>query len=158
MTDEVLTDERIAHLLGMPKRLMSDPGKWARKPGHEQIGCEYRGENDERFHFFARKNLRLSEDFSCGLRWLSPGGEETILIRFNGRSHSHGNALGEPLLTLEFHVHRALGRYLERGLKSDAYAEQPRFPYATVVQAAHHLARECALDSLPRILIQADLL
>ncbi len=80
MAFESLTDTRIQELLQMPKRVMNPGAHNVADANHDRRDYVIESaDGTERFKLFVRQNKTITEDFSCGLQWLPPGGESLIL-------------------------------------------------------------------------------
>lgn len=148
MSFESLTDEKIAELIGMPKAAVNDDVKEKRKGMHLQKNYEIIAKSDKniRFELFTRQNMEMAEDFSCGIRWLAPGGEDMILVRYNGSSHPHPNKIERNRLEFANHIHRTTERYIEIG-KPDGFAEITD-RYTTMNGAFNCLLRDCNVEGV----------
>ncbi len=152
MAFESLTDERIGHLLAMPKRVTNPTARNVVDANHEKR--EYVAESmdaTERFRLFVRQNKTVADDFSCGLQWLPAGGESLILARYNGSSHAHPNRLEGSRVEYLCHIHTATERYIQANLKPEGFAEQTGM-YQTCNGALHQLLHDChivGLDTKP---------
>ena len=148
MAFESLTDERIGQLLLMPKRVSNPTARNVTDANHDKR--EYIVESvdgSERFRLFVRQNKTVSDDFSCGLQWLPAGGEELILARYNGSSHSHPNRLEGNHLDFVCHIHRATERYIQANRKPDGFAEAAT-AYQTCNGALNSLMADCNIAGL----------
>ena len=148
MAFESLTDERIGQLMLMPKRVSNPTARNVTDANHDKR--EYIVESvdgSERFRLFVRQNKTVSDDFSCGLQWLPAGGEELILARYNGSSHSHPNRLEGNHLDFVCHIHRATERYIQANRKPDGFAEAAT-AYQTCNGALNSLMADCNIAGL----------
>ena len=108
MSFESLNDERIRALLTMPKRVTNPKARNVSDANHHKQDYKVTSEDGTaQFVLFLRQNKSIDEDFSCGLRWIAPGSEDLILVRYNGPSHSHPNRLEGNTLDFVSHIHRA---------------------------------------------------
>ncbi len=148
MSFESLTDEKILELIQIPKVVVSDDVKEKRKGKHLQKNFEIVAKSDEniRFEIFTRQNLEIVEDFSCGLKWLAPGGEDMILVRYNGSSHPHPNKIEKNRLDFVNHIHRTTERYLQMG-RPDGFAELSD-KYSNMTGALKCLSQECNVEGI----------
>jgi len=114
MSFESLTDEKIQTLLTMPKRVTNSKAREVTDANHLKRDYNVKSEDGaEDFVLFLRQDKTATDDFTCGLRWLTPGSEELILVRYNGPSHSHPNRLEGNTLEFIPHIHRATEKYLQ---------------------------------------------
>lgn len=66
-----LTDEKIAALIAMPKRVTNPAARRKVSSKHEQVNYNVIGSDDEpTFQIFARQSIKIAESFSCGLLWI----------------------------------------------------------------------------------------
>lgn len=152
---DVIPDTLIAELLRQPKRVANPKAKWHEKPGHWQRNFNLLA-TDYSFSLFQRQNVRVPEDFSCGLLWEPPGGGRMILVRYNGPSHVHGNKLEGDTLRHVCHIHRTTERYLAAGIKDEGFAESSQ-RYRTLEGALHCIATDCFVSGLETTPDEPDL-
>lgn len=148
MAFESLTDERIEALLRMPKRVTNPTARMGQDANHDKR--DYLVQNDdgsERFKLFVRQNKSVSDDFSCGLMWLPAGGENLILVRYNGSSHEHPNRLERTTISFACHIHRTTERYIQANLKAESFATGTA-AYRTCKGALHALVVDCGITGL----------
>ena len=117
----ILTVSDIATLKAMPKKLMNPRAR--KKPHERYIAVDYdvEGPNGEKFHIYTRQNLLDEDDFSTGLRWSRPGADVS-LVRYNGSSHPHRNAIEGETLSFVCHIHEPTERYQAADKKGDGFA------------------------------------
>lgn len=145
---EGLTDEKIAALLDLPKRLTGwDRKAPKQKAGHAEQQASVQGEDGSSFFVFIRRNVLLSDDFSCGLVWRAPGGSPVTLARFNGSSHSHLNKLEGNRIARRCHIHMITRRYIDAGLDPDGFAVETD-AYTGLRGALRALAERCKIEGL----------
>lgn len=156
MSADDLAEDRIAELLAIEKRVVRPIQREPRRKfGHDEYAYELTSEKPRhRFRIYTRQNRRIAENFSCGLIWRSPSGEDVHLVRYNGPSHRHRNALEGDRLEAMPHIHRITRRYIEAGLDPDGYAGVTD-RYLTLCEALDALARDVNVKGLE---IQAKLL
>lgn len=143
-----LTDEKIAALIAMPKRVTNPGARRKVSSKHEQVNYNVIGNDDETvFQIFARQSIKIAESFSCGLLWISPSGESVTLIRYNGTSHPHENALERSRFEFHCHVHMATERYIAANKRAETYAETTD-RYSTLSGAIHCLLKDCVVTGL----------
>ena len=120
------TDGEIAALIGERKPLPADwRGLMRLRPKRGHSGADLRvvGDAGSEFRLFTRQSAHDALDFSVILGVRAPrSGVIFRLLRYNGRSHPHTNAI-EGNRFYDFHIHRATERYQERGPKEESYAE-----------------------------------
>ena len=87
MSFESLTDERIQSLLNKPKHVTNPKAREVSDANHFKRDYNVKSDDGaEDFVLFLRQNKTVTEDFSCGLRWIPSGSVELILVRYNGRA------------------------------------------------------------------------
>lgn len=139
MQAESLTQAQIDLLIACPKQADGARARDRQEARHLQRDYRLQSEDGEHsFIAFTRQNVRLTDDFSAGLRWLSPSGVEVILVRCNGSSHAHNNAIEGDRFVGVCHVHRATERYVSVDRTIDTWA-QPDESYRTLAGALHRL-------------------
>jgi hypothetical protein len=148
MSFESLTDGRIAQLLEMPKRVTNPKAREVPDANHFRRDFTVQSEDGtQEFVLFTRQNKTITENFSCGLRWMPPGSEDLMLARYNGPSHSHPNRLEGDRIDHLPHIHRATERYLQANLKSEGFAETTE-RYKTLSGALHELVNDLHISGL----------
>ena len=123
MNRRAYTDEELAELRSMPKRVTNPGARWSEKPktrpAHRQRGFQVSGQDDEaRFLIYQRENLSDESDFSCGIEYRPRGGPSLTLARYNGPSHQHGDIEYRP------HIHRASEGAIAKGRKPESEAKE----------------------------------
>lgn len=149
MPKPVLSDSTIAQLLTMPKVVANPGARWKDQKGSKQR--TYRVESssgDHHFTLFLRQNLRIRENFSCGLYYLHASGEKVTLTRYNGCDHPHYNPVEGSGFRGECHIHRATERYMELGRKEEHFAEPTR-RYMDLGGALRALLEDCNISGIP---------
>lgn len=148
MAATILTDTEIDKLLNMPKRV-ENPGAKARAVNKhiQRDYCVVSGDGKYVFALFVRQSTALPESFSAGLRWLPKSGEDVMLIRFNGPSHPHANAIEGERFEFVCHIHQATERYLAAGKKDEGFA-LPTQDYKTLDGALYNLVKRCNISGL----------
>lgn len=145
---ETLTDENIAQLLAIPKRV-ENPQARERQEG-QHLRRDYRVVSEDgvhRFSVFTRQSTRIADGFSAGLLWHAKSGEEVILLRCNGGDHPHPNVLERQRIDFECHVHITTERYIQANRKPEGYAEATA-SYRTLVGALHELLSRANIHGL----------
>ena len=118
------TDQELADLRSMPKRVTNPGARWSDKPktrpGHRQRTFQAEGQADQevRFSVYQRQNLADRSDFSCGISYNPPGAPSLTLARYNGPSHEHGD------ISYRSHIHRASERAIAAGRKPEFEAQE----------------------------------
>lgn len=148
MSFESLTDAKIAELLKMPKRVTNPTAREVSDANHLRRDYQVTSEDGtEEFCVFVRQNRTITDDFSCGLRWMPRGAEHLILVRYNGPSHPHPNRLEGTRIEFVPHIHTATERYLQANHKPEGFAsETDRF--TTCKGALHALVTDCNISGL----------
>ena len=120
MNDHLYTDDELARLRTMPKRVTNPSARWSEKPGaapvHQQRNFQVLAQPEVRFSIYQRQSLLDQADFSCGIRYLPLGATPIVLARYNGSGHIHGDIAYLP------HIHAARAEVLVAGLRPDAMA------------------------------------
>lgn len=140
MNFDQLTDADIALLISRPKRVTNPQVRWQEKPGHRQrnfkLDCA-----DYSFELYLRQNVFDSEDFSCGLKVIKPDGQPLTLLRYNGKSHKHGE------IEYECHIHRASERAMVAGKKPEHFASATQ-AYRSLDGALACLVQDAVISGL----------
>lgn len=124
MKTKLYTEEELDKLRSMPKQVTNPGAWWLEKPNvrpvHRQRSYKMRGQQDSkaRFEIYQRQNLGDSNDFSCGIRYIPPGGSPLTLARYNGPSHRHKEIVYRP------HIHRASEKAIASGKRPESEAEE----------------------------------
>lgn len=148
MASDALTDEQIAALVAMPKRVENPNAKPRSEGQHSRRDFRVISTDGvQEFALFTRQSLLLPQGFSAGLRWLAKSGESVMLMRCNGSDHPHTNGIERDRFELVYHIHQATERYLAVGKKSEGYA-QPTREYRTLNGALHHIVCQCSIAGL----------
>lgn len=123
MPIRLYTDDELAALRVMPKRVTNSGARWSEKPkakpAHRQRVFQVSGLEDEAAHFsiYQRQSLDDEHDFSCGISYLPSGGPTLTLARYNGPGHEHGDIVFRP------HIHRTSEKAIAAGVKPESEAE-----------------------------------
>ena len=141
-----LTDQEIAGLLDMPKRLPADYRSRLRmklKSGHKEADLDVAGDDGSEFVVKLRQSAKNPLDFSVVLAYHLPNSNQVFrLRRYNGLSHRHTNRL-ERERFFGYHVHTATERYQElEGVDEEGFAELSS-SYADIDSALECMIREC---------------
>lgn len=145
---ETLTDEKIAQLLALPKRVENPQSREKAEAKHKRR--DYRVVSDDgahRFTLFTRQSTKIAEGFSAGLLWHAKSGEDVILLRCNGSDHPHPNVLERQRIEYQCHVHVLTERYIQANRKGEGFAE-PTAAYHTLAGALHELTRRANIQGL----------
>ena len=120
MSGRLYTEEELAKLRSMPKRVTNPGARWLEKPGHRQRNHRAVDEQGQEVNFsvYLRQNSQDDSDFSCGIVYRPLGGKPLTLARYNGSSHRHGDIHYRP------HIHRATARAIASGKKPESAAEE----------------------------------
>ena len=123
MDQKSLTDQILADLKAMPKRMKNPNAKIATKGRHTERNIEIvtlSGEHS--FTLFERQATLDPHNFSCGLKWNASKSQHVILTRYNGSNHPHTNHIEGDEFEYSCHIHIATERYIEAGHKPEHYA------------------------------------
>ena len=152
MAFESITDNKLAELLKLPKRISNLGIRPKMKDGHEQfnyiLSCI--GNDKYRFELYTRQNKRegMEDAFSCGLNWVAPNGETLTLCRYNGPNHDHPNHLENERLGYKCHIHKTTEKYIKANRKPEGFAEKTE-RYYTLNGALHCLVTDCNISGIP---------
>ena len=145
---ETLTDEKIAQLLALPKRVENPQSREKVEGKHRRR--DYRVISDDgghRFTLFTRQSTRIANGYSAGLLWHAKSGEDVILLRCNGSDHPHPNVLERERIDYQCHVHMATERYIQANRKGEGFAETTG-EYHTLAGALHELMHRAKIQGL----------
>jgi hypothetical protein len=119
MAIEEITSSRLEELKQMPKRVTNPTARTKREEKHERTDYQVTAhEGQSKFCIYLRQSVTDLEDFSCGIRWVMPSGENLTLARYNGSSHIHGE------IRYECHVHQSTEEAIRQGRKPESPAKQ----------------------------------
>ncbi|MCX6327206.1 MAG: hypothetical protein NT144_11240 [Bacteroidia bacterium] len=151
MAFESITDDKLAELLKLPKRVSNPNIRAKMKDGHEQLNYNVNciGNDKYRFELYARQNKRegMEDDFSCGLNWVAPNGESLVLCRYNGPNHDHPNHLENEKLGYNCHIHKTTEKYIKANRKPEGFAEKTE-KYYTLKGALNCLVNDCNISGI----------
>ncbi len=150
MNFDQLTDDDVAALLIMPKRVTNPSVRWQEKPGHKQRNYKVDG-GDYTFELYMRQNLFDTTDFSCGLKIIKPDGQPLTLVRYNGGGHIHGE------IVFACHIHRTTQAAMVAGKKPESHAD-PTNAYRTLDGALACLLEDAVVSGLPHVVHDAPVL
>ncbi|MCW1981604.1 MULTISPECIES: hypothetical protein [Xanthomonas] len=143
-----MDDVEIGRLLKVPKQVVNPKAKEKIQKGSRQLTYDLLSNAGEHFRLIKRQNLRVDDDFSCGLLYDGPNGESMMLTRYNGSSHFHSNPLQDaPPSNMECHIHIATARYIALGRKAEHFAEKTD-RYWNVDGALSALVLDCNITGL----------
>lgn len=140
MNFDQLTDDDVAALLALPKRVTNPSVRWQDKPGHKQRNYKVEG-GDFSFELYMRQNNFDIVDFSCGLKIIKPDGQPLTLVRYNGGGHKHGE------IAYACHIHRTTQAAMAAGKKPESHAEQTQ-AYRSLDGALACLVDDLAITGL----------
>ena len=143
VSSRLYSDDELAELRSMPKRVTNPGARWVEKPGHRQRNFQVTGIQDDptRFAVYLRQNTLDDNDFSCGIAYLPRGGQRLTLARYNGPSHRHGNIAFRP------HIHRATARAIAAGKKPESEADETK-RFATLGGALRCLIEDFKMQGI----------
>ncbi len=148
---ESLTDEKIISLLTLPKKITNPNITPKEKGAHWELNYNVIGKQNpsDQFRLYSRQNTIEHDDFSCGLTWVMPSGEEVHLVRYNGKSHTHPNRLEHQTIPFQYHIHRATEKYIRAGKKPEGYAEATE-RYQDLQGAFRCLLTDCCIKGFTK--------
>lgn len=121
----MITDDEISFLLAQAKVVINPKAK--SREQRKSVQANYAVESVDgsgKFELYTRQNLIDADNYSCGLIYKHPSGNDITLARYNGSNHEHRNPLESgDLIRFKCHIHRATQRYIELGDKAEKYAE-----------------------------------
>ncbi len=145
---ETLTDEKIARLLALPKRVENPQSREKTEGKHKRR--DYRVVSEDgahRFTLFTRQSTKIPDGFSAGLLWHAKSGEDVILLRCNGSDHPHPNVLERQRIEYHCHVHLLTERYILANRKGEGFAEVTE-AYHTLAGALNELVHRANIQGL----------
>lgn len=105
------------------------------KPGHRSLDLPLAALSEDGALFvYVRQNLRRVEDYSTGLRWVSPRARPQMLVRVNGPSHVHGNPDGAKLVQVA-HVHVDIPDLGQGPVENLRWAYELEAPFTSLPEA-----------------------
>lgn len=138
-----MTDAKLQKLINTPKRISKKGLKklLERKfeNAHKRADIELLSETDDSFYIRLRESLDDPTDYSAILSVRLKIGESFNLIRCNGSSHDHKNAIEKTQLH-GTHVHIATERYFNMGCQPEGFAEES-VEYTNINEAIEHLMK-----------------
>jgi hypothetical protein len=148
---DICSEELLFKLRTTPKRVT----KWLAKnrmkpsddPSHIEWTCEAISSDGELFIIYMRQSLGLEDDFSCGIAWKSPNGEQVTIARYNGSSHDHKNRSDGATFVQQCHIHQATVEAAQKGWSLENYAILAE-TYTCLDEAKTLLADDYAITGL----------
>jgi hypothetical protein len=142
------TDAGIAALLAIGKTVTNPLARDRAKFQHVEREYEVVGNDATKFALYTRQSTMARDNFSCGLRWLGPGGESVTLVRYNGPAHPHRNAIEGNRFVNQCHIHRATARYIARQDGQDEGYAEVTDRYTDLKGALRCLLLDCKISGL----------
>lgn len=143
MAKEDITDERLQALISMPKRVLNPRARTKIEGRHERVDFKVASiDGLHEFALYTRQSTKLKNSYSAGIRWLPRGEEALMLVRCNGSSHEHTNAIEREIIEFHCHVHVATERYLSASKRDEGFA-RPTNAYSDLDGALLHLIDMC---------------
>lgn len=124
MNSVLYTDDQIAALKAMPKRVTNPSARWQDKPRaaptHRQRNLQVVAAEDldVLFAIYQRQNTTDAADFSCGIRYYPLGATPIMLARYNGPSHIHHD------IVYRAHIHQATEGAIAAGRRPESNASE----------------------------------
>lgn len=147
MADLILTDEQIEVLLRAPKKVTNPGARWKVQRGADQKNFELESDDGKQFTLYLRQNIRIANNFSCGILYKHPQGPVT-LTRYNGSDHDHDNPLDlDTKVSTACHIHIATERYMRIGRKPEHFAETTD-RYTDLDGALRSLVEDCKITGI----------
>lgn len=144
----VLSDSDIARLVA-ERKPEQDPEVIvaARKEveRHLRHSVPVKGQDGSRFDLTVPQSTLNPRDFSVILTHVTSAGRAINLLRFNGSSHPHRNAIEGDRFAFVSHIHRATERYQRAGYDAEGYAV-PTDDFTDLVGALYALLAEAHFD------------
>ena len=145
---ETLTDEKIARLLTLPKRVENPQSREKVEGKHKRRDFRVVSEDGaHRVTLFTRQSTKIAGGFSAGLLWHAKSGEDVILLRCNGSDHPHPNVLERQRIEYRCHVHLLTERYILANRKGEGFAEVTE-AYHTLAGALNELVHRANIQGL----------
>jgi hypothetical protein len=148
---EIVTDAHLTTLRALAKSITNPRARpkdveQMRRRNFEVVSLD----GHQRFAVYTRLNLLMASDYSAGIRWIRPSGDEVPLARYNGPSHEHTNRIERDRMSFQTHVHLATERYQQAGYKTDGFARAIN-DYQDIDSALVVLCREWNIEGLPGV-------
>ena len=119
---DVCREELLSRLKNSPKQVTKWIARNREKPSHIEWTCEATSGEGDTFIAYMRQNKVLDDDFSCGIAWKAPDGEQITIARYNGSSHDHTNKSDGQTFVQKCHIHQATVMAVQRGWSVENYA------------------------------------
>lgn len=148
------TQAEIDLLIKCPKVIINPPKReMALIYGHLRNGMDLESEDGlHRFTVFMRINETFLENFTIGLDYVPKDrGGRLCLLRCNGPHGEHSNNRNFDA-HYGYHIHKAIAKYINKGLKSDIYAELTE-EYATYNDALIFFLKYCNIRGAEKYII-----
>ena len=115
--------------------------------GHYRCRLPLSTTSGNNFDVHIRQNVKNPLDFSVILIFHVAGSNQSIrLVRYNGKSHQHTNAIEGNTLPYGFHIHRATERYMrQRGADPEGFAEDTN-RYTDLMGAFRCFTADCNIQ------------
>lgn len=144
------TDSFIDRLIAMDKTVNNPGARWKDQKGSRQKNFAIKSSDGLlEFSLYLRQNLKIENDFSCGLVLVKDGTTYPI-VRYNGSAHVHENPIESERFDFKCHIHKTTERYAASKYKLDHYASQTD-TYSTLEQALTQLALDCKISGLKSV-------
>jgi hypothetical protein len=123
---DICSEELLSRLKTTPKHVTNWIAKNRKKPSHMpshiEWTCEAISIDGDTFIIYMRQNINLDDDFSCGIAWKSPDGEQITIARYNGSSHDHTNKSDGAEFVQQCHIHQTTVEAAQRGWSLESHA------------------------------------
>lgn len=141
------TDSFIDCLIAIDKTVKNPGARWKEQKGSRQKNYVIKSiDGLLEFSLYLRQNLKIENDFSCGLVLVKDGTTYPI-VRYNGSAHVHENPIESERFDFKCHIHKTTERYATSKYKLDHYASQTD-AYSTLEEALTQLTLECKISGL----------
>ena len=148
---DICSEELLAKLKQTPKEVT----KWIAKnrekpshmPSHIEWTCEAISSDGDSFIIYMRQNISLNDDFSCGIAWKSPDGEQVTIARYNGSSHDHTNKSDGTEFIQQCHIHQTTVEAARSGWSLENFAILAE-TYTCLDEAKSRLADDYLISGL----------
>lgn len=148
------TDSFIDSLIAIDKTIKNPGARWKDQKGSRQKNYSLKSTDDLlEFSLYLRQNLKIENDFSCGLVLVKDGTTYPI-VRYNGSAHVHENPIESERFEFQCHIHKTTERYASSRYKLDHYASQTD-TYSTLDEALTQLMLDCKIGGL-KVLKQSN--
>ncbi len=148
---DICSEELLVRLKNTPKQvtkwIVQNRKKPSDMPSHIEWSCEAVSTDDDSFLIYIRQNISLDDDFSCGIAWKSPEGEQITIARYNGSSHDHRNRSDGITFVQQCHIHQVTVEAAQRGWSLENYAILAE-SYTCLDEATLQLAEDYSITGL----------